>query len=309
MLRSYSKMRILNLQARMVLFQQQQQFNHRISNATTTMVQVQRYRTKTEPTVTRTIQKMMSTSTTETSASSVVLVSRRPPTPPMPRINNDILVSRRPPTPPMPRINYDFLVSRRPPTPNNNILVSRRPPTPPMPRINYDGVYEYKPPEPWWYLILGRIQLLTGVSILSFCFIDKYYSRPVPLNKDELINNIINHSKRKRQYLYNRFGNKPPLYQCKVIQQYRMSGSHGMYDIKLNDVVDVLMEQVGPQQLYHLCRFVHPPSDDDNVNTNDDTDRIIVKNENGDIIEIGWYPITHLEKIKIHWWKRLLFLA
>jgi hypothetical protein len=53
--------------------------------------------------------------------------------------------------------------------------------------------------------------------------------------------------------------------------------------------------------------------DDDNAATIDSYYKSrIYKHVNGDIIDLGWYPITHLEKYvtlkKKSWWKRLLFL-
>jgi hypothetical protein len=285
MLLSKSKMRIVNLQPRMVLFQQQPQLNHRISNTTaaTTMMQAQRYHAKIVPAIARRMMmKMMSTMTTETIANSAILVSRRPPTPPMPRINYYVVFDTN--------------------------------------KSTFYGAFKS-----WWDS--GTILIIAGFSILSLTVIDLYLQGyglnyyydvflqgtvPALMNKDELIHEIINNAKQQRQFLYDQYSNTPLIYQCKVVKYYKMSGSHGLYNIKLNDVVDVLVEQVGPQQLYHLCRFVHRPSDEDNVDTND-TDRIIVKNENGDIIELGWYPITHLEKINMQqsksWWKRLLFVA
>jgi hypothetical protein len=218
--------------------------------------------------------------------------------------------AHRAPTPPMPRINYmirfhddaDFVI----------------------PLLNISA----KETKQGWFST-STILTVLGWSLLSVTLIDlylqgygtnyyynllsnKYHSlfsnsdstsnttiRPMTtkLNKDEMIKELMNDIRQKRQFLYDQYVHTKPLYQCKVIKPYKMGGSHGLYnDIQLNDIVDVLVENVGPKQAYHLCRFVHPPPTS-TTNDYDNLERVIMKDENGNIIELGWYPTAYLEKI------------
>jgi hypothetical protein len=215
----------------------------------------------------------------------------------------------------------------------------------------------------WWDD--GTILLTLGWSVLLTIVLDRYLQHQllrdttplfggsrgggggaggeVPLDKEEMIQEIVYSAQQQRRLLYQQYRTAPTLYQGKVIRYYKMGGSHGLYNIQLGDIVDVLEENVGPQQAYHLCRFVRKPNADEmktgttttkstttgtstststtplqpqshhhplsHKNTTTTNPMIHNTNEQGDIIELGWYPKTHLE-IYVpprSWWRRLLF--
>jgi hypothetical protein len=232
-------------------------------------------------------------------------------------------------------------------TTGSTIPQQRRLPTPPMPRTTYDVIFsEEASTSPkgilarlrfWWKN--GTILLTVGWTLLLMVVLDLYFQRQLlrdatrggggggTLDKEEMINEIVYSAQQQRQLLYQEYSTAPSLYQCKVIRYYKMGGSHGLHNIQLNTIVDVLVENVGPQQAYHLCRFPRPPKDSENDIVCGDTGTSsstpnkkplaplttkIHTTDTGDIIELGWYPKSHLETYtpptKRTWWKRLLLL-
>lgn len=137
------------------------------------------------------------------------------------------------------------------------------------------------------------------------------------LNKEEMIQELVTSTQQQRQLLYQQYSTVPALYQCRVIRYYKMGGSHGLYNVQLNDVVDILVEHVGPKQAYHLCRLKLHRADPNNANNDDHhpPSRMDPNDGNAAVEELGWYPVTHLEKYTPspppkprRWWQRLLFL-
>jgi len=84
-------------------------------------------------------------------------------------------------------------------------------------------------------------------------------------------------TRQKRQALLEEGKDKPALYNCVVKESYKMGGSHGLEDVKVNDIVEILQEGVGPGGSYHLCR---------------------TRDQEGNVVSIGWYPIGFMEKEK-----------
>ena len=79
-----------------------------------------------------------------------------------------------------------------------------------------------------------------------------------------MIQELVTSTQQQRQLLYQQYSTAPALYQCRVIRYYKMGGSHGLYNVQLNDVVDILVEHVGPKQAYHLCRLKLQRADPNN---------------------------------------------
>jgi len=88
----------------------------------------------------------------------------------------------------------------------------------------------------------------------------------------------IDHEQRlKRLQLREEHKDKPALFDCIVRKEYKMGGTHGLKGAKLDDVLEVLEERVGPNGHYNLCR-------------RRDADT-------GEVLSVGWYPIAYLEKV------------
>ena len=66
------------------------------------------------------------------------------------------------------------------------------------------------------------------------------------------------------------------LFRCVVRQLPGLDGTKCLTHVRVGDVVEVLEEQVGPGQVYHLCRR---------------------KGEDGQPISVGWFPTFCLERI------------
>lgn len=89
----------------------------------------------------------------------------------------------------------------------------------------------------------------------------------------------------KKQELLAQYWDSPTLFvaQCKV--EYRgMGGTHGLKGLQLNQKVEVVEANVGPNKEYHLCRLRRADSSD----------------EAADSIEsIGWYPVKFLKEVEV----------
>jgi hypothetical protein len=213
-----------------------------------------------------------------------------------------------------------------------------RGPTPPMPRIAYqvvlleDEMFKstktrttmFQALRNWWDsgTILIGIGWMGLVTIMVELYLQRSIAMKESVDREQMIQDIVYSAQQQRQLLYEQYRTAPALYQCRVIHYYKMGGSHGLQNVKLNDVVDVLSERVGPKQLYHLCRFIRTPTvtttnvdaDVEMITTKDKTmknkTQHLYQTENGDITELGWYPITHLEPYvqpPKPWWRRFLF--
>ena len=170
----------------------------------------------------------------------------------------------------------------------------------------------------WWES--GTLTIGIGLMGLFLIALDRYFViRQTKktfeegwdnLDPEEMIHDIVLSAQQQRQLLYQQYRSAPTLYQCRVVRPYQMGGSHGLPHVQMHDVVEVLEENVGPHEAYHLCRFVHPPRDLDDTTTTTKNTPIVHTNEQGDVIELGWYPKTHLERYTPPrpWWRRLLFV-
>lgn len=123
----------------------------------------------------------------------------------------------------------------------------------------------------------------------------QYQQRRTKEDSGDMIMAIAEEASRRRMALYEAWQNKPALYRCTIVREYKsMGGSHGLRDVQIGDVVEVLEENVGRghEKNYHLCRVV----DDDAAAAG------------GKVVRIGWYPIGFMERIqpekqrRRRWW-------
>jgi hypothetical protein len=126
----------------------------------------------------------------------------------------------------------------------------------------------------------------------------QYQQRRTKEDSGDMILAIAEEANRRRTALYEACRNKPALFRCTVVREYKsMGGSHGLRDVKIGDVVEVLEENVGlgHEKNYHLCRVV--------VDNDDDAAAA-----GGKVVRIGWYPIGFMERIqpekqqRRRWW-------
>lgn len=89
---------------------------------------------------------------------------------------------------------------------------------------------------------------------------------------------IEDEQRRKRMELFEAYRDEPSVFRCVVRQEYKMGGSHGLKGVKVDDILDVLEEGVGPGKYYNMCRRTDP--------------------ETGNALSVGWYPIAFLEKME-----------
>lgn len=90
---------------------------------------------------------------------------------------------------------------------------------------------------------------------------------------------IVQDEQRQTQLqLLQHYESAPVLFECRVQKQYKnLGGSHGLQNVQLNQVLQVLEEQVGPDKYYNMCRIV---------------------DDQGQTKAVGWYPMSYLEKIQ-----------
>jgi hypothetical protein len=132
-----------------------------------------------------------------------------------------------------------------------------------------------------------------GVVLVTIDRILQYQQRTKIEISADMIQAIAEDASRRRTALYEASKDKPALYRCTIVREYKsMGGSHGLRDAKVGDVVEVLEENVGigNEKNYHLCR---KKEEDSAVQ--------------GGTEQIGWYPIGFMERIKTdktekRWW-------
>jgi len=84
-----------------------------------------------------------------------------------------------------------------------------------------------------------------------------------------------------------------PLFDCTVRRlPLNMDGYKCIQGVKVGDVVEILEEKVGPEEMYNLCRTKMNTTDGNNNNDNED---VVVR---GKPISAGWFPTMCLEKVE-----------
>lgn len=145
----------------------------------------------------------------------------------------------------------------------------------------------------------GNMMLFLGYSGLSIWLIDRYLQYDQAYTKreaEQMIKTIQEETAMKRRELFQQNYSRPTLYQCSVIEEYKnMGGYYGLQNIQLYDVVDIIEENVGPDEYYHLCRTY-----EEYITTNDDRNTTNGEKPPTTIIikSIGWYPKKFLKRIE-----------
>lgn len=150
----------------------------------------------------------------------------------------------------------------------------------------------------------GTILIGIGWIMLGLIAVDRllqYWDRQ---SADDTVLLVQEETAQKRQEIFAKYWDAPSLYRAQVRVEYAaMGGSHGLKDVRLNDVIEVLEEYVGPGNYYHLCRT--RGNTGDNVSTCDEGKPKINMTKKEDpthttqeaIKYIGWYPASFLKRI------------
>lgn len=209
--------------------------------------------------------------------------------------SNSVPQRRRPPLPPMPRIL---------PKRNENRIISsknaanRRKPLPPPPRVlpgtkisfqntavpNEELSFSSKLRLAWSN---GNVLIYLGWTGISVLLVDQYLQmtqKETDESAEDMVRVIQQESARIKMKLYQQYKDAPALYRATVTHEYKgMGGSHGLQNVQVGEVVEILQENVGPDRHYHLCRTTH-----------------------GYYQQIGWYPVPYLqadeEASSRRWW-------
>mmetsp|Transcript_40266 Transcript_40266/g.45821 ORF Transcript_40266/g.45821 Transcript_40266/m.45821 type:complete len:206 (+) Transcript_40266:119-736(+) len=92
---------------------------------------------------------------------------------------------------------------------------------------------------------------------------------------------------------------KPHLFDCTVRRlPLNLDGYKCIKGVEVGDVLEVLEEKVGPDEMYNLCRTKIMTSTDYNKNNDDDEDGTTNTFTKQRYISAGWFPTMYLEKVK-----------
>jgi hypothetical protein len=191
----------------------------------------------------------------------------------------------------------------------------------------------------------GTPEIIIGTTILSLVFIDtliqKYNDNASSLSRKSVIRELelaIQDDKRKQKENLNNNSNNSDqenmsnitsshplidlngkehvtLFKCEImkIPKY-FDGTKSLKNVKVNDVVHIIQEFVGPDSSYHLCK-IEKGSDDDNTrirgsrtntSSNKEESSIHLSNDkNNSLIDrletrynYGWFPVQCLKKLE-----------
>lgn len=137
----------------------------------------------------------------------------------------------------------------------------------------------------WWDD--GTILLTLGFSGLLLVGVDRFLQYQNKQEVTDAVQDIRQQVEEKRREMMQQYHDSPTLFKCKVVEEYKMGGSHGLTNVKIGDVVEILQENVGSGDYYHLCR------------TRDA--------ETAEVVSIGWYPHSYMKPIEESRKRRWMF--
>ena len=166
-------------------------------------------------------------------------------------------------------------------------------PKPPMPRVlphvlgsTNTTTTSHAPKE---RRVVNPIMLGIGSLILGLLVVDNVLQYLDASAAQQQIAQLAKEEEETRQGLLEEWKDRPALFVAKVIIQYKMGGTMGLRDtVAVGDVVEIVQENVGPNQGYNLCR---------------------TRTAEGDVSAVGWYPKSFVEPIPVAPAKRVKFLG
>jgi hypothetical protein len=137
--------------------------------------------------------------------------------------------------------------------------------------------------------------LLIGFSwtLFAVLLVDRYLQYTEGMSVEGAIGMVEETARQKRLEILELHRNDPTIFQCIVRKVYKMEGSHSLMHVDQDDIVQVLEEGIGPDNLYNLCRKMQTTPDGEQQ-----------------VVSIGWYPVQYLEKVappKKVWFNKLAF--
>jgi hypothetical protein len=162
-----------------------------------------------------------------------------------------------------------------------------RAPLPPMPRVapsrnstaSASTIIQKSRLRQWWDN--GNVLIGFGWTLFGVLLLDRYLQYTEGMSVEGAIGVVEQDTRQKRLEILELHKNDPTLFNCVVRKVYKLQGSHSLMHVEQDDIVQVLEEGVGPDNLYNLCRKMQMTSD----------------GQEQQVVSIGWYPVQYLEKM------------
>mmetsp|Transcript_8346 Transcript_8346/g.10945 ORF Transcript_8346/g.10945 Transcript_8346/m.10945 type:complete len:189 (-) Transcript_8346:123-689(-) len=124
-----------------------------------------------------------------------------------------------------------------------------------------------------------RSPLLMGIggTIVLLCTIDTFLLYQDEKDKKDRMTQLSKEESVFRDGLLKKWKDKPTILHSKAIIKYEMGGTMGLRNVVVGDSMEVLEQNTGPNNNYSLCR---------------------TRDEDGNIVSIGWYPMEMMEEIR-----------
>jgi hypothetical protein len=135
----------------------------------------------------------------------------------------------------------------------------------------------------------GNLLIGFGWTLFAVLLVDRYLQYTEGMSVEGAIGMVEETARQKRLEILELHRNDPTIFQCIVRKVYKMEGSHSLMHVDQDDIVEVLEEGIGPDNLYNLCRKMQTTPDGEQQ-----------------VVSIGWYPVQYLEKVappKKAWFK------
>jgi hypothetical protein len=135
----------------------------------------------------------------------------------------------------------------------------------------------------------GNLLIGFGWTLFGVLLVDRYLQYTEGMSVEGAIGMVEETARQKRLEILELHRNDPTIFQCIVRKVYKMEGSHSLMHVDQDDIVQVLEEGIGPDNLYNLCRKMQMTPDGEQQ-----------------VVSIGWYPVQYLEKVaepKKAWFK------
>lgn len=118
----------------------------------------------------------------------------------------------------------------------------------------------------------------TGWILLGILAVDQFLQYTDKKEAKETIAALMKEEDEARKEFFDTYKDKPVLHEAIVKFEYKMSGTRGLKGVSLDERLEVVEEGVGTNGTYATCRRRDP-------NT-------------GEILSIGWYPLSFMEKVE-----------
>jgi hypothetical protein len=136
----------------------------------------------------------------------------------------------------------------------------------------------------------GNLLIYLGWTGLALIVVDRFLQYQLAqeaASARQMAMQIQEETRQKRYQTWLQHQSSPTLYQARIVRQYAMGGSQGLDNTQLGQVVEVLQENVGPDEHYHLCKSQTPTVEALPAHLN--VDKVVYP--------VGWYPNAFLERV------------